>query len=716
MKKRFYSILIINLLFLWFFSASKSTLTAKTSQPPYFEAVDEFEKFVEKQMVLDKVPGLSVGFLKGDFIWANGYGYSDLENKVPAKPESTYRLASITKTITAIAVLQLVEAGKIDLDAEVKNYVPYFTKKKWPVTIRLLLGHLGGISHYKNYDREGRIKVHKNTSEALAIFQDWDLVAEPGTNYHYSSYGYNLLGAVIEGAAGVSYGDYIKERIFNSLGMTNSRLDDPVDLIPNRVRGYRLINGDIKNSEYVDVSSRFAGGGTRSTVLDLLQYARGVIDKKLLKEETWKLMFTSMASRNGRFTFYGMGWRVQPWKGHFQVSHGGSQPETRTHLLIFPTEEFAIAIASNLERLNLMPYIRRLAELVLGEDLDSHAYVSNRAEQAMYDNLSEVFSRGLSQFDWQNSHIAKDEKDLEEAFAYFSQTMDKNALQKNFRETEKKILNGFHPFSNQALTKVGSFMASTIKDEMGEGRLQSYHQSGPLAFFKDYTNISEKWPQEKNAFKFESSFVKLISSWERDWSASYTDEIRHLNISVSTDFDQLGPKLERTFAGVEFYPDLTREMEQVGQYFLWNNEAEKALQIFNLSHELYPYSPRALSGLATAHVWEGNIEEARNLFKQAFEFNPNHPSLSQSQFSFIARRLEEAKKMEEAFSLTYIALKIYPKSARLHIEIGDLYLKTGDKEKARNHYAKALNLNPKLEEAKRKLEQLEKENHRGEKK
>jgi len=711
MKKRFFSILIVNLLFLWFFFGSKSTLTAKTSQPPYFEAVDKFEKFMEKQMVLDKVPGMSIGFLKGDFIWANGYGYSDLENKVPAKPESAYRLASLTKTITAIAVLQLVEAGKIDLDSEVQNYVPYFPKKKWPVTIRLLLGHLGGISHYKDYNIEGRIKVHKNTIEALAIFQDWDLVTEPGTNYHYSSYGYNLLGAVIEGIAGVSYGDYIKEHIFNPLGMTNSRLDDPVDLIPNRVRGYRLINGDIKNSEYVDVSSRFAGGGTRSTVLDLLKYARGVIDGELLKEETWKLMFTSMASRNRRFTFYGMGWRVQPWRGHFQVSHGGSQPETRTHLIIFPTEEFAIAIASNLERLDLMPYVRRLAETVLGEDLDSLAYASNRAEQAMYNHCAEVFSHGLSQFDWHNSHIAKDEKDLAEAFAYFRQYIDRNALQKNFRETEKKILNGFHPLSNQALIKVGTFMASTIKNEMGEGRLQSYHQSGPLAFFKDYINISNEWPPENNEFKFDSSFAKLISSWERDWSAAYTDEISHLNISVSTDFDQLVPKLKKTFAGAEFYPDLTREMERVGQYFLWNNEAEKALQIFNLSHELYPNSSRSLIGLATAHVWKGNVKEARNLFKQAFEFNPGHPSVNQSQFFFIARKLEEAEKMEEVFALADIALELYPKSARLHLEIAGLYLKTGDKEKARKHYAQALDLNPKLEEAKRKLEQLEKEKY-----
>ncbi|GAG42791.1 unnamed protein product, partial [marine sediment metagenome] len=209
-----------------------------------------------------------------------------------------------------------------------------------------------------------------------------------------------------------------------------SRIDDPVNLIPNRARGYRLINGEIKNSEYVDISSRFAGGGTRSTVVDLLKYARGIIDKELLKEQTWQQLFTSQATREGCFTGYGMGWNVRPWRGHFQASHGGSQPETRTHLLIFPTERFVIAIASNRERLNLMPYVRRLAELVLDEDLDSIAYVSDEAGQVIYDCCANVFSLGLSRFNWLDKHISKDEKDLAKAFFYFNKYVNKKFLER----------------------------------------------------------------------------------------------------------------------------------------------------------------------------------------------------------------------------------------------------------------------------------------------
>ena len=157
----------------------------------YAKEIKIFEDFVKKQMAIDKIPGLSIGFIKDNFIWTKGFGYADLENKTPATDKSAYRLASNTKSMTAVVILQLMEKGKIDLDAEVQRYVPYFPRKKWPVTVRQLLGHLGGISHYRNYDIEGHIKEHKDTKESLEIFADFELIAEPGTKYNYSSYGYN---------------------------------------------------------------------------------------------------------------------------------------------------------------------------------------------------------------------------------------------------------------------------------------------------------------------------------------------------------------------------------------------------------------------------------------------------------------------------------------------------------------------------------------------
>ena len=130
-----------------------------------FSEEEAFNSFVKAQMIQDKIPGLSIGFVKDGEFWAKGYGYIDLENEVPADKHSAYRLASNTKSMTAAAILKLYEDNKLDLDDPVSKYVSYFPNKKWKVTIRQVLGHIGGISHYKDYDEEGHIKTNKYTKE-----------------------------------------------------------------------------------------------------------------------------------------------------------------------------------------------------------------------------------------------------------------------------------------------------------------------------------------------------------------------------------------------------------------------------------------------------------------------------------------------------------------------------------------------------------------------
>lgn len=712
MKKQLKSIFII-FLFLIYSSFSIQLLKAEeSSQSSYAQGIKAFEKFVKEQMILDKAPGVSVGFMKDDFIWIKGFGYADLENRVPAKPESSYRMASITKTFTATAILQLVEAGKIDLDAEVQTYVPYFPRKKWPITVMQLLGHLGGISHYKNHAVENRIKIHKNTKEALAIFQDFDLIAEPGTKYNYSSYGYNLLGAVIEAVSGQSYGDYIKKHIFEPLDMKDSRMDDPADLIPNRARGYRLINMKIKNSEYVDISSRFAAGGTRSTVIDLLKYAKGIIEGKLLKQETWRQMLIPMATRDGYLTGRGMGWRVHPWKGHFQISHGGSQPETKTHILIFPTENFAIAVASNLESFDRLLYVQRMAESVLGEDLDSAIYVSEKEEEPLYDACNDVFSYGMSSFDWHNEPVIENEKDLAKAFFYFNKYVSIRALRRNINKTKDKISAGIHPYSKQAFTKVGSFMASVLEDAYGKDGLQSYHKNGPIAFFSDYIKISKELASGKRDYVFSIRFQKIISRWEKDWEKVYTDYVRRLFIFFDTDFDELSINLKQSFSGAALYPNFHKELARMAQYFLEKNELTKTFNILNLSTELYPNTPDPFSSLATVYLWTGNVEKARELYKKGFAIDPKHPSVSLKYLESHVENLKKTKKIKELFGLAEIIAKLYPKAWEFHRDIGNVFLQIGKKDKALYYFKKALKLNPKLKEVKEKIQQLKKEKNK----
>jgi CubicO group peptidase (beta-lactamase class C family) len=144
----------------------------------------------------------------------------------------------------------LAERGRSTSMPRFSGYVSYYPTKPWPITVRQLLGHLGGIPHYVNRDDEQHITVHKTTREAVAIFAGYELVAEPGTRSSYSSYGYNLLGAALEGVTGRGYGDVMRDLVWGPLGMASVQLDDPYRLIDNRVRGYRLVDGELRNSEF----------------------------------------------------------------------------------------------------------------------------------------------------------------------------------------------------------------------------------------------------------------------------------------------------------------------------------------------------------------------------------------------------------------------------------------------------------------------------------
>lgn len=375
--KRLYILVVIALLLcqLAFAQTTAQVVTTSSTQTSdkYADKLRSFEEFVRQQMERNKIPGLTIGFIKDDYVWVKGFGYADLENKVPAKAESAYRFASVQKSMTAAAILQLVEQGKINLDAEIQTYVPYFPKKKYPVTVRQLLYHLGGIQHYVNREAEQHIKEHKTTREAIAIFENFDLIAEPGTKFNYSSYGYNLLGAVIEGASKQPYANYMREHIWQPLGMSDTRMDDPLDLIPNRVRGYQLIDGELKNSEFIDVSSRFAAGGTRGTVVDLLKFMKGLNDGKLLSPRSIDLIYTPVKTRDGSISGfpktagYTMGWNLVPQKSGLVIINDGGQQETRTFILNFPAKKFALAVAQNLESDDDGAIIFRLYELVLNE-------------------------------------------------------------------------------------------------------------------------------------------------------------------------------------------------------------------------------------------------------------------------------------------------------------------------------------------------------------
>jgi serine beta-lactamase-like protein LACTB len=208
--------------------------------------------------------------------------------------------------------MQLVEKGKIDLDAEVQRYLPGFPKKQWPVTIRELLGHQSGIRHYREDGSDIDSTTHyTDRIEPLKIFKDDPLPFEPGTKYSYTTYGFNVLGAVVETLSGMKYTEYVQEHIFKPAGMDQIGPDDTYAIIPHRARGYRLQNGVLQNCDLADTSNKIPGGGFVSTVSDLVKFALRVNAGSLVKKDSAHLMFTAQKTRDGKPTTYGMGFFIR---------------------------------------------------------------------------------------------------------------------------------------------------------------------------------------------------------------------------------------------------------------------------------------------------------------------------------------------------------------------------------------------------------------------
>jgi len=312
------------------------------------EVTQALDAIVRAELSQGPVAGLTVGVTRGAQRWVCGYGLRDIAKRLPATPRTTYRMASVTKSFTAVAVLQLVEQGKLDLDADIHTLVPGYPAKQWAVTVKDLLGHLSGVPTYDGVASSNNVKP-VSTGEAISAFSGKPLAFEPRTRYLYSTWGYNLLGAAVEAASGKSYRDYLREKVFQPAGMEHADLDITATRDEHQAVGYRVKDGVLKPSRFLDVSSRFGGGGTRATVGDMLGFGRAVLAHRLVTRDTMGKMQASMATSDGRLTDYGMGFATYPLRGHYLVAHAGGQPETTTLLVMFPAEDTVIALATNIE-------------------------------------------------------------------------------------------------------------------------------------------------------------------------------------------------------------------------------------------------------------------------------------------------------------------------------------------------------------------------------
>jgi CubicO group peptidase (beta-lactamase class C family) len=338
---------------------------AQTSLPA--ATVFQIDQIVEKARVEQKLPAVSVAIERnGKVIFEKAYGFADLENDLPATPETLIRTGSIAKSMTAVGAMQLAEQGKLDLDAPIQKYCPEFPAKKWTITTRELMGHLGGVRHYEGKEVEST-KHYYSTAEGMIIFKHDDLVAPPGQQFNYSTYGYTVVGCVMEGASGEKYPDYMQAHVFRSAGMTHTIIDDSA-IVPHRARGYEKDDDDnVRNAGPMDSSYKIPGGGYVSNPEDLVRFAAAVMDDKLLKPESVKTMWTSQTTSDGKETHYGLGWGVGELDGQPIYAHDGGQQGTSTSLIAMPSREYASAVMINMENIKAAAMNRAITSVVLAE-------------------------------------------------------------------------------------------------------------------------------------------------------------------------------------------------------------------------------------------------------------------------------------------------------------------------------------------------------------
>ncbi len=340
---------------------------------------DELAKAFQKKY---KPPGFTVAVAQNNkIVFEKAYGKNDLENNIATKPESVFRTASIAKPITAIAVLQLVEQGKIKLDDPIQKHCPEFPKTEHPLTVRHLLCHQGGIRHYKSSAEAAGKSVYFSIADSIKLFKDDKLLAKPGDRYRYTTYGYSLLGRAVETASGMRFRDYLQKHVFDACGMSGSGVDDFYRIIPNRSRGYAKISpaihrqlpkslqakikpGEICNCQLHDTSMKIPGGGIVSTSRDLVRFGLAVHNAKLIKAKTRDLAWTRQKTSDGKQTSYGLGWFVNEQEPKL-IYHSGGQAGTSTFLAILPENDVVIAVMCNLQGTPCAQLVRTIGKSIL---------------------------------------------------------------------------------------------------------------------------------------------------------------------------------------------------------------------------------------------------------------------------------------------------------------------------------------------------------------
>ena len=353
---------------------AQSVKSVAHAAPPakWAGAAEQARQIVRTALKEQNLPGLSAAVgIDGEIPWAEGFGWADLEHQEPVAPEIKFRFGTASKVLTSAAAGLLLEQGRLKLDDEIQTYVPEFPKKPWPVTLRQLMAHTAGVRNDGGDEGPFYSQHCERTLDALPTFADRDLLFEPGSRYRYSNYGWILVSAAIEAAAGERVLTFMRTRIFEPLGMNDTR-GETTEVMSKRATFYfPRFGADPKYGYHgmreIDLSCYSGSSVLLSTPSDLVRFAMAINNGKLLKPETVQLLQTSQRLPSGEETGYGLGWDVETATLSGQqtrvVGHDGDVlGGMAASLMTFPDRRIVVAVMSNISYADTFAVGTKIAE------------------------------------------------------------------------------------------------------------------------------------------------------------------------------------------------------------------------------------------------------------------------------------------------------------------------------------------------------------------
>ena len=332
-------------------------------EPPSAETITaKADAYCQAQVGVNQFSG-SVLVARGDqVLFAKGYGLANVEHDVPNTPQTKFRLGSITKQFTAMAILILQEQGKLSVDDLVTKHVDGCPDAWKDVTIHHLLTHTSGIPSFTSLPGyPPSMPLPSSPKQTLDRVRDMPLEFTPGEKFVYSNSGYVLLGQIIEKVAGKPYEKFLPEVIFEPVGMKETGYDFPGPIVPHRAAGYRRIGDQVANAAYLDMTVPHAAGALYSTVEDLHRWSVALDEGKLISSGAYEKMYTPAKGN------YAYGWIVDQQYGRKRIAHGGGINGFSTYIGRFPDEKVCVVVLSNMEGSPPAAIAGGLAAIALGE-------------------------------------------------------------------------------------------------------------------------------------------------------------------------------------------------------------------------------------------------------------------------------------------------------------------------------------------------------------